>query len=145
MGGPCLDGGGTFDEMMFDAEIDTMYLPEPAWLKTGLVYMASPYSHPDPSVMEARFTSACREAARFMRKGVLLFSPIAHTHPIAQFDLPKDWTFWARYDRFILEKCCGVLVLMLDGWEQSKGVAGELLIAAELGLPVLRVAPEPHP
>jgi hypothetical protein len=92
--------------------------------------------------MEARFTAACREAARFMRKGVMLFSPIAHTHPIAQFDLPKGWDFWERYDRIIMEKCSGVLVLMLDGWEQSKGVAGEVLIAEELGLPVLRVEPE---
>ncbi len=34
-----------------------------------MIYLASPYSHPDVAVREARFHAACRAAAEFMRDG----------------------------------------------------------------------------
>ena len=107
-----------------------------------LIYLASPYSDPDPAIMEARFKAACQASANLMRAGHLIFSPIAHTHPIAQFDLPKGWDFWERYDRAILDACSELFVLTLDGWRTSKGVQAELQIARELGLPVTLWPPE---
>ncbi|HHK42524.1 MAG TPA: DUF1937 family protein, partial [Planctomycetaceae bacterium] len=37
---------------------------------------------PDPSVREFRFREACRAAAKLMRLGKAVFSPIAHSHCI---------------------------------------------------------------
>jgi hypothetical protein len=128
--------------MLINRWLDFDTQPEPAWLKTGLVYMASPYSDPDPAVMHERFAAACRNAARFMRLGVKLFSPIAHFHPIAQFGLPKNWAFWQEYDRVILGHCDGMLVLLLPGVEDSKSLAAEIAIAKQMGMPILAVAPE---
>ncbi len=72
-----------------------------------------------------------------MLRGIHVFSPISHTHPIACVgDLPKSWEFWEAYDRVILAACCKVMVLMLDGWKESVGVQTEIKIAQELGLPV---------
>ena len=103
----------------------------------GLVYLATPYSHKDPAVQEARFLEVNRVAGELMRQGVKVFSPISHTHPIAMAgDLPKDWKFWAEYDRAVLETCGKVIVLMQDGWRESVGVQAEIKMAAELGLPV---------
>jgi hypothetical protein len=52
------------------------------------------------------------------------------------------WSFWEQYDRKFLERCDEVVVLMLDGWEESVGVQAEIRIAGELGKPVRYLAPE---
>ncbi len=107
-----------------------------------LIYLASPYSHADASVMQERFETICGVAARLMRDGVHLYSPIAHTHPIAvKGELPRGWEFWEQYDRKLLGACDEIWVCTLDGWRESKGVAAEIKIAEELGLPVRLVAP----
>jgi hypothetical protein len=107
-----------------------------------LWYLASPYSHPDQAVMVSRFEQVNEFASRLMRAGVMIFSPISHTHPIAQYGLPKGWDYWERYDRCILAKCCGVIVCQFDGWRESTGVQAEIKIAREMGLAVFYVCPD---
>lgn len=109
-----------------------------------MIYLASPYSHSNPATRERRFRIVCREAARMMRHGQQVFSPIAHTHPIAQFDLPKGWEFWEEFDRWYISRCDEVVVLMLRGWRESKGVQAEIKIAEELGKPVSYIEPLPE-
>lgn len=100
-----------------------------------MIYLATPYSHPDPSIREARFEAACRVAGQLMAAGQIVFSPIAHTHPIAiRCDLPKGWDFWAKYDRAMLERSSRLVVVMMEGWQDSVGIAAEIKIAAELGI-----------
>ena len=104
---------------------------------SGLVYLATPYSHPDPEIREWRFKRVNKVAARLMREGVNVFSPISHTHPIAVAgDLPKGFDFWEQYDREILSHCTKMIVFRQEGWQLSAGVAAELSIAAELGLEI---------
>lgn len=107
-----------------------------------MIYLASPYSHPDQAVREQRFRAACRAAVALLRAGQLVFSPITHSHPLAQHGLPGNWQFWERYDREFLERCDEVVVLMLPGWKESVGVQAEIRIAGELGKPVRYLAPE---
>ncbi len=101
-----------------------------------MIYLASPYSHPDTAVREQRFRAACHAAVALLHAGRVVFSPIAHSHPLAQHGLPGNWHFWERYDRAFLERCDEVMVLMLDGWQESVGVQAEIRIARELGKPV---------
>jgi hypothetical protein len=107
-----------------------------------VIYLASPYSHPDPAVREFRFREACRAAAKLMRLGHVVFSPIAHGHSIALYGLPTDWSFWEPFDRHQLERCDEVVVLLLDGWCESAGVAAEIEIAHQFGKPVRYIMPE---
>jgi len=107
-----------------------------------MIYLASPYSHPDRRVREERFRVACQAAARLMRNGEVVFSPIAHGYCIAQHGLPTDRRFWERHDREQLTRCDEVVVLMLDGWQESEGVLAEIRIAKELGKPVRYLEPE---
>lgn len=107
-----------------------------------MIYLSSPYSHHQPSVREDRFHAACQAAAYLMRAGHVVFSPVVHTHPIAEFGLPIEWAFWERQDRHFLERCDEVVVLTLDGWDESVGVHAEVQIARELGKPVRYLAPE---
>jgi hypothetical protein len=107
-----------------------------------MIYLASPYSHPDPAVREARFQAACRATAELMRAGRVVFSPIAYTHPLTAFALPTDWAFWETCDRQFLQQCEEVVVLTLDGWQQSVGVQAEIRLAAKLAKSVSFLEPE---
>lgn len=106
------------------------------------IYMACPYSDESAGVRAWRFELVNRAAAKLMQEGHLVFSPISHTHPIAEAgDLPKGWEFWEAYDRTFLEWADEVHVLMIDGWRESKGVTAEIRIARELKKRVVYVCP----
>ncbi len=98
-----------------------------------MIYLASPYSHPDPMVRETRFDAACRATAALIRAGHVVFSPIVHGHPLVGFGLPTDWAFWQRHDLEFLRRCDELLVLKIDGWKKSAGVQAEIELAAALG------------
>lgn len=106
-----------------------------------MIYLCSPYTHPDPAIRETRFRAACRQAAEMFRCGIPVFSPIAYSHAIAAHDLPLDWDFWERFDRAFLEVCTEVCVLTLDGWRESRGVQAEIVLARQMGKPVSFVEP----
>jgi hypothetical protein len=107
----------------------------------SLVYLASPYSDPDPSVRAARHLAACRCTAAMMRDGLHVFSPIVHGYALETHGLPGDWDFWQGYDRLMLSRCNELAVLCLPGWRESVGVRAEIDIAGRLGLPA-RFIPE---
>jgi hypothetical protein len=102
-----------------------------------LTYLAVPYSHPDRAVRIARFVAANKAAGVLMRNGDVVFSPISHTHPIAEdCELPKGWDFWQSFDRAYLAASKRVVVLCIEGWSESVGVQAEIKIAEEMGIPV---------
>ena len=99
-----------------------------------MIYLASPYSHPDECVRHARYIAACKATAKLTAEGKIVFSPIVHSHNLCQFaDLPADWDFWSRIDIEILSRCDEFYILPLDGWNWSKGVGAELQYANENG------------
>ena len=106
-----------------------------------MIYLCSPYTHADPAVREARFDAACRAAAALICQGKTVFAPVAHSHPLCRFGLPGDWGFWQRFDLEHLAVCDEVVVLKLDGWQQSRGVQAEVARARALGKPVSFLEP----
>jgi hypothetical protein len=108
-------------------------------MKYRLSYLACPYTHKDHAVMVDRFQKANKASARYMANGEYIYSPISHTHPIAEAaegTLPRHWDFWEGYDRTMISCCDRLLVLTIDGWKESKGVQAEIKIAEEMGLPI---------
>ena len=102
-----------------------------------MIYLASPYTHNDPKVEEARYQFACLATGRLIKEGQHVYSPIAHSRAIAQqTDLPTDFGFWAAYDTDMISKCDEVVVLTLNGWKESKGVQAEINIARALNKPI---------
>jgi hypothetical protein len=92
-----------------------------------VIYLASPYSDPDPAVREARFKSVCKVAARLIRAGYVVFCPIAHSHPLeVHGDLIGGWDFWALQDLPLLNVCNELHVAAFPGWEESEGVTAEI-------------------
>ena len=87
-------------------------------------------------VREKRFEAVCEAAAALFRRGFLVFSPIAHTHPIAKHGIALGWTFWQSYDREHIGNCSQVWVLTLDGWKESIGLSHEIEMFKEAGKPI---------
>lgn len=106
-----------------------------------MIYLASPYSHPDPAVRQRRFEAACEYTARLMNAGLLVFSPVVHSHPLVAYGLPTDWEYWRRLDVAHLDRCERMMVLKLDGWRESVGVEAEIAVAVDRGIPVEYASP----
>jgi nucleoside 2-deoxyribosyltransferase len=101
-----------------------------------MIYLASPYTHLDSAVRQNRFEAVCHATAALIRQGEVVYSPIVHGHPLCQYGLPIDWAFWEEYDLAFLEKCDRIVVLKLDGWQESVGVQAEIEAARQLGKPI---------
>lgn len=102
-----------------------------------MIYIASPYSHKDHSVMDQRYESVAKFAAVCISLGHKVYSPIAHNHPLAKnYALPRGFDFWLEYDLHILKRCDELYVCKIDGWEESVGVQAEIKFAVENNIPI---------
>lgn len=103
-----------------------------------MIYLASPYSHPDPLVREKRFKLACQVAAKLISRRIVVYSPVAYTHPMVQHDpsLPTNWDFWRSLDEEFLKICDELWIILLSGWKESIGVRGEIILAKRLHKPI---------
>jgi len=93
-----------------------------------MIYLASPYTHPQKKVMTRRYLQVKKYAVELMKQGHCVFSPILYGHPI-KANLPKDFD-WIDFDLNILKECDCLLVLCLPGWDESKGISEEFNEAA---------------
>jgi len=110
------------------------------------IYFASPYSHAEKNTELTRHRQVCKVAGEMMRRGKVVFCPIAHTHEISLIcQLSGAWDqneIWPNQDLHWVEQCDEFGVLMLDGWKESVGVEAELVHARILGKPVFKVEPQ---
>lgn len=89
--------------------------------------------------MQSRTDAACRAAAKLMQEGHSVFSPIAHSHYVAEHlpaDVAVDHAFWMQQDLAILRHASRLVVLCLPGWGRSKGIACEIAAATAAHIPV---------
>jgi hypothetical protein len=104
-----------------------------------MIYLASPYSHPDQAVVEQRvlqtmevFHNLC-----LYHTDKAVFSPILQCHETAKkFKMPSDAKFWQDYNTGFLRIATTVVVACLPDWEQSLGVKQEVELALQLGIEV---------
>jgi hypothetical protein len=98
------------------------------------VYLAIPYSHPNPEVREIRFRIANEVAGRLMLEGYVVFSPISHSHPIEETcGINGDYTFWLLQDKHFIDWCDKLIVVTIYGWKKSIGVTEEIRYAESIG------------
>lgn len=102
-----------------------------------IYYLASPYTHKDPSIKKARAEAATEAAVKLLHLGVFVFAPIPYNEPWEKYNLPGDWAFWCEFDKSFVERCDGgIIVLMIDGWDKSTGVTAEIEFAKQLDKPI---------
>jgi len=106
-----------------------------------VVYLACPYVHENPAIIDIRVKKATKKAAELMQEGYNVFSPLTHSDPIADYIDDKNrfsHDFWLKRDIQIIKRCVDEMhVLCLDGWKESVGVGMEIDAANSLGLPVV--------
>lgn len=105
-------------------------------MSNTLAYLATPYSR-YPAGIEAAFQDAAALAARLLRAGILVYSPIAHTHPLAMYGLldPLDH-IWLPFDELMMARCDTLIVAHMEGWRGSKGIAREIEFFKRAGKPI---------
>jgi hypothetical protein len=107
-------------------------------MKRGnLIYLASPYTNPDKSVMVSNYEMVSNIAAELVSQGNVVFAPITYGHTLCDFkEMTDDQAFWMSFCLTYLERSDELWVYMLPGWDVSKGVAEEIRFANELGIPI---------
>lgn len=96
-----------------------------------MIYLASPYSDPDPAIRQQRYEAVCKAAGELIRRGHVVYSPIAHSHHLSEVcNLPENWEFWRRQDTAMLKLADELWVLDLPGWRESVGVRAEMNVAS---------------
>jgi hypothetical protein len=95
--------------------------------KGGFLYLASPFRGYLPNLYKPYEIS--REAQGALWKmNVNVFSPIACFYPTAQWEevdlIDHEW--WMNHDRPYMQAARGCIVLKVDGWDTSEGIAEEI-------------------
>lgn len=103
-------------------------LAKPAKAREFLWYLATPYTHPDPSVRAHRFNAANAMAAALLAGGLNVYSPIAahHIPGVLMKERGPDHAGWMEICYGVLDRCDGVIVSTMDGYWESKGVQLEI-------------------
>jgi len=109
----------------------------------GLWYFAHPYTCKDeaghylPGAEEANFRLCNLRAARLIERGVLIYSPISHTHPIHCAHPPfvgsQAHEMWYRFDEEFIRRIPFDGIILAPGWEHSVGCRREKTLFESLG------------
>ena len=110
------------------------------------IYLAGPYTHRDPAVLQWRNDRLTELAALLLSRGIKPFySPVTHSHPIslcptaAQY--ATDHNVWMGFDLPFLACSEAMWILMLPGWDRSRGVTAEIKFAVKRAIPIHMVSP----
>lgn len=110
----------------------------------SLIYLASPYTHEDHEVMSFRYEAALAHIHESLTTltHATLYSPVVHYHPVAErYELPRDYEFWKHRNTDLICVAKELWVLRLEGWDKSKGIAGEVAYAESIHVPVKYIDP----
>lgn len=109
----------------------------------GVAYLATPYSK-YPGGIEKAFIDASALASRLLVAGVNVYSPIAHTHPLAVHGGldPLDHSIWLPFDAAMMAASSVLIVAHMEGWAESKGVAHEIFVFEAAKKPIFDLNPE---
>lgn len=105
-------------------------------------YLATPYSHDNPNIMQLRFEQAEAITAHLMQQGHAVYSPIVHGHEMAKkFNMPTHFGFWQRYCLTMLDAASELWVVKMPGWDTSNGVQAEIEHAKQHNMTIVEVEP----
>ncbi len=96
-------------------------------------YIAIPYGATE-EIRATRMEQFWDVCSYLIGKGYDIQSPMTLIPAVLRDPtIPYDWVFWSNYSHKMLQNSDKLIVVMLEGWEQSTGVAGEILEAKRLG------------
>lgn len=122
--------------------MDNTFNLHQAQIADGYWYVGTPYARYTKG-HDAAFRDAADVTAKLMGLNVRCFSPICHSHPIALTGkTPDTHDFWLNFvDLPLLRASYGMIAVMLDGWNESRGMEWEIDKCAEMGKPLFYLNP----
>lgn len=97
-----------------------------------MIYLCSPYSHSDPEVVKERYEKTVKYVNSLLIDGRSVISPVVYGHNIVEIcGSPSDWGYWEEFCTDMIARCDEVLILPLDGWQDSVGIKGEMELAEQ--------------
>ncbi len=103
-----------------------------------VLYLACPFTHFLPEVMEHHYRTSCIAAAKLMKSGIVVFNPLSHSVPINEYlhGIEDQHSFWMGIDLPLLRRCDELLIIGLENWTESRGVKAEMFEAMAYALPI---------
>lgn len=116
-------------------------------MKPSLLYIAQPYTHMDPAVMDLRAACGKQALAWMIRHGIPSFAPVPHTHDATKYaeiylgdGRHGDHEYWMVMDKTVLARACNVMAMLaLPGWRESRGLAEERDYCLEHNIAIVNV------
>lgn len=107
----------------------------------GITYLAVPYAAHVHGLSCAAY-DADRHAAHLIRMGLVVFSPISHSHPIARVGGidPRSHEIWMGQNDHFMQAASAMVAVHLPGWEDSIGMKMEREAFACMGKPVVEMS-----
>ncbi len=103
-------------------------------------FLACPYGHTDAKVVESRFVKCNQVSAHVIAAGHAIFSQVSMSHPINNElkAMGRDdiSVLWAPVDQHFMQAMDELIVLDIDGWKESSGVAREIAFFESANRPV---------
>lgn len=109
----------------------------------GYYYISNPYNGTDEQ-KEERARIAAQVCGALLKKGIHAWSPIVHNHAMMkdhEFSLEERRSLILDFDFSLLRASVGMIVLTIEGWDQSYGVRAEIELCRELSIPVRYLDP----
>lgn len=106
-----------------------------------LYYLSTPFSK--RPALNIAYIDACQQASFLMLNDIPVISPIAHAFGISTHGGIDhlDHEFWMRQCQPLMEKCDGMILCQLDGWQESVGIEMERDWFLAARRPVIQMKP----
>lgn len=102
-----------------------------------MIYLASPYSHPEKEVRELRFRQTLSFCYPYIIGGTPLYSPIVYGHQFTELlSAPFDAASWQDFNERMLSDAKELWVLKLPGWSASFGIGLEIAFCKTFNKPI---------
>lgn len=102
-----------------------------------LAYIAAPYSN--VADKQALMRDIAKFSGLYMMKHPDWYAVTGLVHHYATLEVPElgtDYEFWQDWCTLFMSKCDKLIVLTVDGWERSAGVAAEVEFARANNIPI---------
>lgn len=110
--------------------------------KSGLYYLAGPYTHENSALVAHRRLDHLHAEYWLIAQKLDVIAPINSSGSLEGiWNLPIQYEFWQSRDRKSIRYCDGVIVILMPGWKESKGVTDELQYAKQKGKPIYYLKP----
>jgi hypothetical protein len=107
-----------------------------------LIYLASPYTHPNKNIEDRRAKAITIIAGKLICNGHHIFCPVAHCHKMNRYcNLGGKFEYWREFDEKMISVCNELWIATLQDWDKSVGIKAEVEMTTARSMPLRYVDP----